>query len=292
LLDPQVGLALVLGVFVGVRTARGVLIAGIAMLSILGIRTSGLDREYEYLFAVVPAHALANVADSSQFSATNFAFGVGVEPSLAVMLGSMLYLGALGVGVVVALRLRSQQGIAAIAYVPVAFTVFGGLHTHLQQLALAVPAFMLLCSASTGWQRLLCGAAAYFAAIPWLLLMLYPWLYLAPAALAVLFANEMGFARQRVLLAVASNLPIIAAAIADFWRHPTNVVVLPDMPGNPLAEVSWQIYMLAKFVPPEPWYFVAKAPTVIAFLVLFAMLANAAFRRRPQDRRRSMGTAA
>jgi len=285
-------LALVLGVFAGVRTARGVLSAGIAVLSIVGIGTSGLDREREYLFAVLPAHALANVADSSQFSATNFAFDLGVEPALAVMLGSLLYLGALGVGVVVALRLRSRQGVAAIAYVPVAFTVFGGVHTHLQQLGLAVPAFLLLYCGSTGRQRLLCGAATYFAAIPWLFLMFSPWLYLAPAALAVVFANEMRFARQRLLLALASNVAVSAAPAAGFWRHSTHVGIVRDMPGNALAEVSWQMFVLAKFVPPEASYMFAKAPTVIAFLVLFAMLANAAFRRRQQGRRRGMGTAA
>jgi hypothetical protein len=52
------------------------------------------------------------------------------------------------------------------------------------------------------------------------------------------------------------------------------------------------MFVLAKFVPPEASYMFAKAPTVIAFLVLFAMLANAAFRRRQQGRRRGMGTAA
>jgi hypothetical protein len=274
--DPHVGLGLVLGIFAGVPRARSVLFAGGAALSLLSIATSGALREWEYLHFVIPAHARANVADAGQFSTTHFAFIAGARPALALSLGSLWYVGALVVGIIVASRLRERLGIAAIAYIPTAFAVFGGMHTHLAQLALAVPAFMLLTSSVTGRRREWCGAGTFFAAIPWLSLALGPLLCVAPPALAIVFAEEMNGARHRIHLFAASCVTICAVLLAYSQQHVARTVLLHDIPGNPLAEASWQMYTLARNVPPEPWYLVAKAPTVIAFMLLFVVLVKAA----------------
>lgn len=279
LLDPHVGLALGLAVFVAVPRTRSVLCGGAAAFALLGAAASGPFREWEYLRSVVPAHALANVADAAQFSTTNFAFVAGARPEVALTLGSLWYVGALAAGIVIALRLRARQGVAAVAYVPVAFAVFGGMHTHLQQLALAVPAFMLLIATATGRRREVYATGTFFAAMPWLALALSPWLYLAPAALAVAFADEMGIARQGRRLCAASCLTLCVISQLYVQWHVARTALLHTIPGNPLADVSWQMYTLARNVPPEPWYLVAKAPTEAAFLILFGVLANLALRR-------------
>src|SRR5450755_4582008 len=92
LLDPHVGLALELGLFVCVPRARVVAFAGTAALVALGALAAGPLREWGYLHAVIPAHALANLTDSMQFSATNFAFEAGVAPGIALALGGVWYL--------------------------------------------------------------------------------------------------------------------------------------------------------------------------------------------------------
>lgn len=278
LLDPHVGLALVLGLFIGVPRARLTLIAGTAALVTLGVFASGPAREWEFLHAVLPAHAFANVTDAAQFSTTYFAYATGVPPARAVQLGSLWYLGALVAGVFAGLRLRSKLGIVTLAYVPAAIAVFGGTHTHLQQLAIAIPAFMLLSSAATGRQRDLWSVVTFVAAIPWLFIAPFSWLYAAPPALALVFAREMRIGRQGIRLAAGSLVALVVMMIAILRTHVQHKPLEVTIPGNPLAEVSWQMFTVARNVPTEAWSFVAKAPTVIAFLLLFGAFARIALR--------------
>ncbi len=268
LLDPHVGLALYAGIFVGVPRARGVLLAGAAALAALGLFVSGPAREWEYLHAVIPAHALANLTDAAQFSTSNFAFEAGAPVSLALILGSLWYAGAIIAGVCVALRLRTRLGIAAVAYVPTAFAVFGGTHTHIWQLAIAVPAFMLLHSAA-GARRDVCAVVTFIAAMPWLALAPFPWLFAIPTALAVLFAREMGCGRQGIRLA-AGTLSALLVIMTAILRTPLRKLADVNVPGNPLAEVPWQIAVVARNVPADAWHFIARAPTAIAFALLLA----------------------
>lgn len=276
LLDPHVGLALVLGIFVCVRESRTLLIVGAALLVALGALFSGLPHEWEYFRAVIAAHALANVSDSMQFSATNLAFEAGIAPPLALTLGSIWYVAALAVGVFVAARLRLRLGIAAAAYVPVAFAVFGGTHTHSQQLALAIPAFLLVASRMSGWRRDFCAIVTYVAAVPWVHIAPIPWLYVVPPVLAVAFAHAMGCGRQGVRLAAGSLIGLALMMIAIVCLHTPYNVSNAHIEGNPLAEVSWQMFVVSRFAPPDYWHIIAKAPTVIAFLVFFAVAVRTA----------------
>ncbi len=281
LLEPHVGLALVLGIFVTVRPARGVLTAGALGLFALGIAVSGPQREWEYVRSVLPAHALANLSDATQFSATNLAFVLGFPATIALALGSLWYVGALFVGIWLALRLRGRLGVAAVAYVPAAFAVFGGAYTHFQQLALAIPAFMLLCASATGRRRDLCSSGTFVAAMPWLFIGPFPWLFVAPPLLAVVFARQVGSGRQGLRLAAASFAMLAIILITIVRSHSVRRLLQQRIPGNPLADVSWQVFTLARNVPAESWYLVAKAPTVIAFLLLFGVLVQTALRKPP-----------
>jgi hypothetical protein len=279
LIDPHVGLALWVGLLVGVPRARVVLIAGAALLVASGSLVAGPLREWEYLRVVVPAHALANLTEARQFSASNFAFEAGLAPALALAFGSVWYAAALAAGTAVALRLRNGLGSATMAYIPVAFAVFGGTHTHLAQLAIAVPAFMLLTSAARGRQRDFCCVVTFVAAMPWLIVAPFPWLFAVPTVLAVVFAREINCAGQGIRLA-AGSLIALAVIMQSILRTHTerNIVDIP-VAGNPLAEVSWQIFTVARNVPVDSWYFVARAPTVIAFVLLFGALIAAAGRK-------------
>jgi hypothetical protein len=45
---------------------------------------------------------------------------------------------------------------------------------------------------------------------------------------------------------------------------------------NPLAEVAWGSFVSASFVPAQQWFLAAKAPTLVAFVVLLGALCKAA----------------
>jgi hypothetical protein len=274
MLDPHVGVAVLLGIFAGVPRARVVLIGGTAALFVLGLCVSGPSREWEYVRSVIPAHALANVTDGTQFSTTNLVYLAGVSPAAALRLGSLWYGLATAAGVVVALRLRKRLGIVAVAYIPLAFAVFGGPHSHLQQLAMAIPAFMLLSSAATGGRREFCSVVTFVAAVPWLYITPFSWLYIAPSALALVFAAEMKSARQGARLAAACFVTLTVTKMS-MPRSAVPVQFHAITAGNPLAEVSWQTFMTALNGPMETWYLIARAPTVVAFVILLALLANA-----------------
>jgi hypothetical protein len=179
----------------------------------------------------------------------------------------------------VALRLRERLGVATIAYVPVAFAVFGGTHAHLAQLGIAVPAFLLLNAAAQGRRRDFCSVVTFVAAMPWLFIAPFPWLFAAPTILAVLFAREMRSERQGIRLAASSLIALTAMMLSILHSHTDRNIGDVTVAGNPLAEVSWQIFIVARNVPADAWFFVARAPTVIAFVLLLAALVAAASRR-------------
>ena len=279
LLDPHVGLALWAGMFVGSPRSRSMLIAGAVALFAIGMCVSGPQHEWEYLRFVIPAHAAANIADGHQFSVTHFAFVTGASPTLAILLGMLWYVGALFVGIFVACRLRRRLGIGAIAFVPTAFLVFGGTYTHLQQLEMGVPAFLLLAAAATGVRRELYSACTFVAAMPWLTIACFPWLFVAPLVFSLLFTLELRTARQAIRLGVGSFLILCVILLSIVKWHVEHRIAPPILVGNPLAEVSWQVFTLATYVPLEPWLLVAKAPTLVAFALLLAVLLRTAARR-------------
>jgi hypothetical protein len=281
LLEPHVGLALVLGIAAGVPRARITLVVGCALLAVLGAAVSGPPHEWEYLRAVLPAHALANLADSSQFSTANLAYAVGFHAPAALGLGTLWYAAALGGGTWVALRLRARLGGVALALIPPAFVVFGGTHTHLAQLALAVPAFLLVCSAARGAFREAAVAVTIVAAIPWLFIAPFPLLFPAVAVLTAAFARIMDARRYALALAAGSFAASSAIFLAIVHSHVERGPIDAHVVGNPLAQVAWQIFVAARNTPPESWFAVAKAPTVIAFCALLSALVIAARNRVP-----------
>jgi hypothetical protein len=253
------------------------LIAGTATLVALGALMSGPGREWEYLRFVVPAHALANLTEARQFSTSNFAFEAGLPAASALTLGTVWYVAALAAGVCVAFRLRTRLGIGAVAYVPTAFAVFGGTHTHLWQLALAIPAFVLMSSAAAGRRRDFCSVVTFVAAMPWLFIAPFPWLFAVPGVLGLLYAKEMGSQRQAYRLAAGSLIALTVMMLAIIRLQQVRKIVAVHVSGNPLAEVSWQMFTVSRNVPPDAWFFVARAPTAIAFGLLLGAFVQAAW---------------
>lgn len=277
LLDPHVGLALIVALFVGSRQSRGILLVGVGILGAVGFTVSGATNEWEYLRSVLPAHALANLADATNFGVSTLLFEANLPAALALAVGSLWYLAAVVIGVVVALRLQGGLGPCALALIPPALAVFGGTYIHTQQLAVAIPAFMLL--AATADRRLQAASccAVFVAAMPWIYLTPYCALYLFVIVLAIIYVRESRCANQGLRLAIFSGA-CLAAGILTLLAHHARDISPIIVAGNPLAEVSWQAFTLAWNVPIQPWYVIARMPTTLAFVFLVWMLM---YRARP-----------
>ena len=275
LLDPHVGLALCVALFAAFPRLRTTLVAVVATLAAASVVVVGPARELEYVREVLPAHALVNVPEFSQFSAANFAYSAGLSPAHALVLGDLWYAAAIVVGTLLAGRLRATFGPAVMVFVPIAFAVFGGNHTHLQQLDLALPAFLLLTSSANGVRRAALVCLTFLALVPWLISAASPPQFLAIALLGVAFSRLMRTPMLGPVLALSSLLLLIGICAAIVGAHATNVAYAAPV-GNPLAEVSWGRFVMATSVPTRVWYILGKLPTVLAFLSLFVLLVRAA----------------
>jgi hypothetical protein len=284
MLDPHVGCAVLLGIGVAVPAARRTVIGGVLGLVALSLAVSGVGNESEYLREVLPAHALANMSDGTQFSTTNLAYVAGASSRAALALGTIWYIVALGLGTIVAVRGRARLGAPAAVLIPPAFAVFGGMHTHLAQLALAIPAFLLVYARTRDRQRLVFAAIMFVAAMPWLQIGAFPLLSPAAAVLAFVFARKVHGERHALRCGAATFVLLIAIFIAIVRSHVARAGITVHVDGNPLADVSWQIAVLARNAPPEPWYLFAKAPTMIAFVLFLIVLVRVALQRTPRVR--------
>jgi hypothetical protein len=276
LLDPPVGIALVAGLFVTVARARAPLAIGVAALVVVGLLRSGPAREVEYVWTVLPAHALANIADTTQFSVTSFLYIAGMGPAAAIRVGSACYLLSIVIGVTAAFRLRPRVGPAALVYVPCAFAVCGGTHSHMQQLAVALPAFLLVVSSLRGASREVGSAVTFVAALPWLFVVGFPLLYIPSIAVGLVYASEMmaGDNRWRFVSAIFSGLTLMKLAAHERVAHLSHVQLV--VPGNPVAEVPWGRFITAIGVPTQMWYVLIRMPTILAFAVALIFISRVA----------------
>jgi hypothetical protein len=125
----------------------------------------------EYVFRVIPLHALSQVDQFEvQFSLTAALRVLGASTSQALVAGSVSYVVLVTIGIAVARRLaRDFRDDAFLILVPPAFALVGGTFVHLAQIAVAVPALVLLTSylASASYARNFALAAVVALAIPW-----------------------------------------------------------------------------------------------------------------------------
>jgi hypothetical protein len=170
-IEPHIGLPACLAAFVICgRTRRAFLVC--AAFAVLGsFCFSSTNLAVEYVSRVIPLHALSQVdAFAVQYSLTAALRAAGVPTMQALLAGSISYGLLTLLGVYVARQLMRRYGDAAfVVLVPPAFAVIGGTFVHLAQIAVAVPALLLLGAyVPRGSRAHGCVLAAAFAlAIPW-----------------------------------------------------------------------------------------------------------------------------
>ena len=167
MMEPHVGLAAMLGLFVLEKRARLTVVVGVLGLAWLSFFVGGLALNLEYLTRVVPAQALSEVANfHAQYSLTALAYQLGASETVAIRLGELCYALMLGTGVWIAAHLRRSHGDAAfVVLAPPACVLVGGVYVHDHLMAVALPFAFLI--ASYARRRALVLCATMVLAVPW-----------------------------------------------------------------------------------------------------------------------------
>jgi hypothetical protein len=274
MVEPQVALPAAIGLFVACSRVRVALILAAALLGVISVASSGAAQTLSYLTAVAPAHALSEVSRDNQYSLSTVLAALGVSDVSAALAGSISYVVMLVVGVLVALRLaRRFEDPSLTVLVPAAFSVLGGTFVHTGEIAVAIPACLLLFTQARA-QR-----AALFIA---LILLIVPWMlatsaamFLAPIFPVAYVAYTLSRGDRGVtFVAAVVSFAFIAGLFALYSVHYAPTAPHPHLYPliDPrLAESSWRQFVLPN-VTNRPVMWLLRLPTW-AGLIIFATCA-------------------
>lgn len=275
MIEPHVALPVCVAIFCAFSRARAsMLVTSIVMLAISA--AFGIERNVEYVASVLPAHALSDVADVGQFSATVLAHVAGFGDSLATRIGTLWYLLSCIGGIATALVLRKTTGRdAMVALIPMAFAVFGGAYVHWQQVVGAIPALMLI--ANYGRQRSLYAAALVGLAIPWLYVV--GWGFLIPGAVAIGALLIYDIVRPPMLVESVLAAGIFLGLLLCNHGLAHGAAQAPFVAAtapNDWADASWGDYVRARIPIGSAMFFWLHVPTWLALAATLAMSVRAA----------------
>jgi hypothetical protein len=275
--EPHLALPVLLAMLVAFPPCRLPIAACCLLASLLSAIAVGVPATIAYVSAVLPAHALAN-AYEWQFSLTSILTSFGVGAPSAVGWGEAMYAAMLILGVAVALRmLRATGDRAAIILLPPAFAVFGGVHVHFQQLAVAFPA-LLFVYARFPRLRSLTATAVTFTMIPWNVLSASVMTGFTPLLVGWFARTTMNARRGLILTTIAAliALSVLALALAGFGPGNTDFVARAYPPGA-LAESSWGGFSRAVLARPSLLLQWLRIPVLAGLALGLYAIAKAAF---------------
>jgi hypothetical protein len=288
-IEPHVALPALVAMLVALpRTRTSIVVCG-AALGAVGVLAVGLPTAVSYVRDVVPAHALAN-AFEWQFSLTSVLTSLGASAPLAIRSGELMFAAMVALGVAVALRLRALTGdAAAVVLIPPAFGVFGGVHVHFQQLAIAFPAILYVYARFPQVRTLAAGGLA-LAMIPWNVMSSSLLTGLSPLLAGTFGALTIG-RRAGLALGVAAaliGLSLLAFALAGLGPPPAHFVPRAYPPGA-LAEATWGDFSRATLMRPSLMMQWLRLPTLLGLAGGLAAILRAAYgdalRSRSAERR-------
>lgn len=278
MVEPHIGLPAVVALLVALPAVRLPLGIGLAALAALSFASAGFATTFEYVTAVIPAHALAEVSRDNQYSLSTILAALGVSDTTAAIAGSVSYVIMTAIGIMAALRLAHRYGKpAAIVLIPPAFALLGGSFVHTAEIAVAVPAALLLVARDrTRTPSLL--VALVLLAVPWMMATSVA-LFLAPLIpVAYLLYAFGGRDRTLALTGAVAAYAIVFGLFTTAAGAPHHAV-LPHYhpPIDPrLAEASWRDFVLGNSTN-NPAMWLLRLPTwmgLVAFVANAVMLAR------------------
>jgi Glycosyltransferase family 87 len=288
-MEPHMALPALLAMLVAFPRTRLPVVVGGAVLLVAGAYAVGAATSIEYVREVVPAHALAN-AFEWQFSLTSILTSLDVSAAVATRWGEIMFGLMTLLGIVVALRMRRLTGDnALVVIIPPAFAIFGGVHVHYQQLAIAFPA-VLYVIVRYPQVRALATAGLALAMIPWNV-MSTSLLVGASPLLAGAFAGMLLGPRRGIYFAAAAALIGFAfLALASAGYGPPLIAFTPH-PSSPeaLAEVSWGDFSHAILMRSSVMMQWLRLPTLLGLAAGLLAIARIAF---PADARANVAARA
>jgi hypothetical protein len=276
-IEPHVALAAIAGMLVAFPRVRLPIVACSAALAAASVAAVGWPTSVSYIRDVVPAHALANVYEW-QFSLTSILTSAGVGAPAAIRAGELMFAAMAGLGVAVALRLRRLTGDAAVmVIVPPAFALFGGVHVHFQQLAVAFPA-ILYAFVRYPRVRTLAASGLAFAMIPWNVMGSNVLAGLAPLVAGTFGAITVGRRAGLLFALCAACIGFSLLLLAVWGLGPAPVHFVPRAyPPNALAELSWGDFSRGVLMRPSLMMQWLRVPTMAGLACGLAAVAWAAF---------------
>jgi hypothetical protein len=289
-LQPHVAVPLFAALLVApLRTARWAVVAVVGALLALSVLLAG-RLSLEYVLRVLPAHAGANLVDSSQLALPSALAAAGVVPHAALAIGDATYAAVVVIGLIVAVRIAELSARPeALAWIATMFGTIAAPHLHTQQLCCALPGALLLCALGTA--PVLTRIATYGVAIPWVTLLTFTW---GPG---FALATALGAWRRpspRRLIALAGlggglcALLIGLALVLTHLDHPLHPIAVAKPPAQALAEVTWAIGIAVDSAAFRTATLPARAMTWAAELALL-VVALAAARLLPQHSKDAVG---
>jgi hypothetical protein len=282
LLEPHLGAFVGLAVLAFAPRARVAYVLGAAALLVLAVAATGPAAQLHYLLHELPQQGLAEARQDQQYSATFVATALGVPIPAALALGALSTMVMLGVALVLARRFGARER-AAVVLLPAACAVCGGVYLHYAQVAVAVPAALLLVGmARTPRERILAGVAVVLLAIPWYDVALVKQL-LAPAltTLAVLVWSLTGGSVRAVAAAVVACWLVLVPTENRPPAAPPPPVV-SRLPGDASATSAW-VEVARSIGRPDLWHVAVKVPTWLGLIAL-VIAAGAIGWERPRAR--------
>jgi hypothetical protein len=274
MLQPHVGLAPMLALFVLVPRARLTIVACALALVALGAWPHPALL-YEYAVRVLGAHARANLPVFSQYSLPSVLAIVRVPAAAALAAGDAFFAIAIVAAIVAARALAGRTGRPeAIPWIGAAIGTIAAPHLHLQQLACALPgiAFAFEAGGEAAW--VLVALTAF--AIPWARFALSFGGAFAAGAAAYAIVVRPASRRAAAYAATAAAALAIGLMVA-FVRTAHMDRVVPEIPvtGNPLAEVPWSQTMLRMDGALHASAVLVRVPTWLAMIAVLAAIAFA-----------------
>jgi hypothetical protein len=275
-IQPYVALPLAVGLLcAGAAARRAVAVAALVVVAASLIVLRPLT--FEYLTAVAPEHARANVFEVTQLSWTSLLAAAGLPADPARALGTVIYIVAIALGVWAGLRLASStRKPEALPWIAALLGTLAAPYLHFQQLAGALPGALVVVATTPAATRV----AAIGLFVPWIGLLLqakYSYAFVPFAAPMAWRRRPPQRAAQLVLLAFV--LFCVDLALAAFFRehllNPTGYRN-PPLGADALADNSWRAFIAVQWAALGTSSLAARAVSAISGLVLTGLTIAAA----------------
>ena len=248
MIEPHVGLPVVVSLAVFAPRARWLLGIGIAGLAALHFAVLGMSTGIEYARVLLPAMAHAELLAADQYGISWLLHQAGLPSSLALPIATVLYIAAIALGLAAAGRAWRRTGDAALCVaIPVSIALLATPFLHDIEFCVALVAPLAALGATDAGTRWLWLAA--IVAVPWYACAGDRVLGVASVVTIAAFAF---LAVRRPLLhtaAAAIGTAVVCAMVMLALRtlplHPGAILGHVTVGSNAISAASWAAFLRA-----------------------------------------------